>query len=275
MVTLYESNGNFNSGIISYRAIVSKRSRGKILLTEKLLSFESQIDKILFQIKLSDIQEFSINNKHSIPILELKTTPGDTYSLHPRNFDKKQFHGSQIMTEELFRQLTRLKFNNDQPILFDTVAVIYTNSLQNAISNSSGLQGHMFLTENYILFNPFEQAFIIKIRILDIKEILMQIIESTAYVIVKTFKGEFYYILPLKTHRRRYTKDKLKTEKLYDILNEAQMYKTSETIKLKPQTLDKKLEDRAKPEIECLFCGEKISSDVKICPFCDTNLYEN
>lgn len=275
MVTLYESNGNFNSGINSYRSLVSKRSKGKILLTEKLLSFESQIDKILFQIKLSDIQEFAIKNRRSIPILELKTTPGDTYFLYPRNFNKKQFHSSQILTEELFRQLTRLKFNNDQPILFDTVGEIYTNSLQNAISKSSGLHGHIFLTENYILFNSFKQGFIIKIKILDIKEILMQIIKSTTYVIIKTFKGELYYLLPLNTHHKDYTKDKLKTEKLYDILNEAQMYKTSESIKLKPQTPNRKLEDRAKTKIECLFCGEKIGSDVKICPFCDTNLYEN
>ena len=158
MVTLYESNGNFNSGINSYRSLVSKRSRGTILLTENMLSFESQIDKVLFQIKVSDIQEFSIKHRRSVPLLELNTTPGTTYNLYPRNDKKKLPHASQIMTEELFRQLARLKFNEDQPILFDTIGAIYPGSYQNFTFKMSAMQGHIFLTENYLQFKEIQAA---------------------------------------------------------------------------------------------------------------------
>ncbi|KKN13790.1 hypothetical protein LCGC14_1002840, partial [marine sediment metagenome] len=41
MVILYESQGSFNSGVPSYRLLISKKSKGTISLTEKILSFES------------------------------------------------------------------------------------------------------------------------------------------------------------------------------------------------------------------------------------------
>jgi len=274
MVTLYESTGNFNSGVNSYRSLISKRSRGTIILTEKILSFESQIDKILFQIKVSDIKDFSIKNRRSIPLLELKTVPGDIYNLYPWNDNKKVPHSSRIMTEELFRQLTRLKFNNNQPILFDTIGIIYPDPIQNKPSKSNGLHGHLFLTENYILFNSFKKGSLIQVEILDIKGILMQIIDSNTYVVIKTNIENIYYFLSLKVHHRRYTKDRIKTEKFYDVLNQAIMYKASESLELDSQKTNKTMEEEIS-KTECYFCGEIINSEVEICPFCDTYLIED
>ena len=58
----------------------------------------------------------------------------------------------------------------------------------------------------------------------------MEIVDSTPFVKIQTIKEKKYSLLPLKKKWRKFGEDKAKTKKLYEILNQAQMYKSSEKI---------------------------------------------
>jgi len=146
---------------------------------------------------------------------------------------------SKEMTMELFGQLTRLIFTKDQKILFDAIVGFYLGSLRSYDVKEMTIQGHIFLTENYILFKSFHSEGIYKIKILDFKDITMEIEDSTTYVKIGTVGGKIYSLFPLKGHRRKLVKDKVKTEKLYDVLNQAKMYKESEHLSFKKEERDK------------------------------------
>ena len=233
MVTFYESFGSFSSGIPSFRQLVSKKSKGTITLTETFLSFESQVDKILFQVKVSEIQDILIKNRSNINLIEPQTPHQTFYTLYPMKKKNNSYSPSKEMTMELFGQLTRLIFTKDQTILFDAIVSFYLGSLRSYDVKEMTIQGHIFLTENYILFKSFHSEGIYKIKILDFKEITMEIEDSTTYVKIGTVGGKIYSFFPLKGHRRKLVKDKVKTEKLYDVLNQAKMYKESEQIRLR------------------------------------------
>lgn len=258
MAILYESLGSFHTGASSYRALISKRSRGTISLTEEALTFESQKDKVPFHLKLSEIRDFYLKNRFTIPVIELLSIHGTTHILSALKEGKKRFHSSLQMTEDLFRQLTKLIFNEDQIILFDAVVALCPGSVKSLNLKESSLQGHMFLTENYILFKSFQTGNLCRIVVVDIKQITMEIIDSMTYVTIETLGSGFYSFLPLTTSWGRFVKDKAKTEKLYDILNQARMYKNSEQVSKKPR------EDL----IKCLYCGNTIEPEANLCPFC-------
>ncbi|MFX1425438.1 MAG: hypothetical protein ACFFBE_03220 [Promethearchaeota archaeon] len=262
MGILYESFGSFHTGVSSYRMLISKRSRGTISLTDDNLSFESQKDKVPFRLKLSEIQDFFMKNQFSIPVVEIVTLHGNTYNLYSLRRSKKHYHSSLEITEDLFRQLTRLILNKDQIILFDAIVAFYPSSLRNFNFKESSLQGHIFLTENYILFKSFQTGKINRIEILQIKHILMEIVDTITYVTFETLDGAIFSLLPLKASWGRFTKDKVKTEKLYDILNQTMMYKQSE------QLGAEELTSLSKNETICKFCGNIINSEVSLCPFC-------
>ncbi|MHA2130221.1 MAG: hypothetical protein ACW99L_09635 [Promethearchaeota archaeon] len=218
MAILYESFGSFNTGEPSYRILTSKKSRGTISLTENLLSFESQSDKILFQLKISEIKRFFMKKRFSIPLVELNTSPGNTYTVYPLIRKKKSFGTSTVMTEELFRQLARIKFHKDRTILFDTVGTLFRGRLQSSNLKEELAQGHLFLTENYISFIPFNQGKRKLIEILEIKKVSMEIVGSTPFVRIQTINDKRYSLLPLKKQWKNFGADKGKTEKFYDIL---------------------------------------------------------
>jgi hypothetical protein len=231
MTTLYESFGSFNTGHPSYRVLTSKKSRGTISLTENLLSFESQVDKILFQLKMAEIQVFIMKKRFSIPLVELKTKNGAIYSLYPLKINRKSFDTSIIMTEELFRQLARIKFLQNHTILFDTIGSFFKGRLQGSYLKEELSQGHLFITKNYISFIPFDRGKIKLIKIIDIKLVLLEIVDSTTIVTLQTIKEKRYSLLALKKQWRKLGKDKIKTDTLYDVLNQAQMHKNTERIK--------------------------------------------
>lgn len=258
MAILYESLGSFHTGVSSYRGLISKRSRGTISLTEETLTFESQKDKVLFKIKLSEIRNFYLKNRFTIPIIELISIHGSTYTISTLKESKKRFHSSLQMTEDLFRQLTRLIFNVDQIILFDAIVALCPGSIKSFNFRENSLQGHMFLTENYVLFKSFQSGNLNRIKIFDIKQVIMEIIDSMTYVTIETLEGGFYSFLPLTTSWGKFVKDKIKAEKLYDILNQARMYKNSEQVSKKPR------EDL----IKCLYCGNTFEPEANLCPFC-------
>ncbi|HEA70714.1 hypothetical protein LCGC14_1825230 [marine sediment metagenome] len=232
MAILYESQGSFNSGIPSYRLLISKKSKGTISLTEKVLSFETQKDKINFQLSLSEIQNIFMKNRYKIPLIELLTIHKTVYTLFPFRDDSNSNSSSREMTEELFKQLIRVVFNKDQTILYETRSKFYPGSIQNFDLNMKALQGCIFLTENYILFKPFEEGENYKVKILNIKDITMEIVSSTTYVKIGTVQGKIYSIFPLKRHWRIDKRDNKKVEKLYDMLNQAKMYKESAKLHL-------------------------------------------
>ena len=57
-------------------------------------------------------------------------------------------------------------------------------------------------------------------------------------------------------------KDKIKTDKFYDVLNNAKIYKESEKL------LTVKQEKR---DVRCLFCDNAIDPDEETCPYCGNN----
>jgi hypothetical protein len=90
----------------------------------------------------------------------------------------------------------------------------------------------------------------------------MEIIDSITYVSIETHDGGFYSFLPLTTSWGKFVKDKVKTEKFYDILNQARMYKNSELV---GNQKDKK---STKNLVKCLYCGNMIDNEAILCPFC-------
>ncbi|MFX0081798.1 MAG: zinc ribbon domain-containing protein [Candidatus Hodarchaeota archaeon] len=262
MTILYESFGNFNTGVPSYRSFISKRSRGVITLDEKALSFESEVDKIVFHVKLSKIKDFFMRSRFSIPYIELNTIDDTTYILYPLRKHKNSYSSSLLMTEELFRQLARLICNKDQAIYFDAIGSLYPGTSQRFDLKEKSFQGHIFLTENYILFKSFQTGDITNIEIVDIKLIIIEIIDSTRYVTIEMLEGSVFSFLILKEKRRKFVKDKIKTEKFYDVLNNAKIYKDSERL------IDIKEERK---ETKCLFCGNLISPTETTCPYCGNN----
>ncbi len=233
MATLYESYGSFCTGIPSFRQLVSKKSKGTITLTKTFLSFESLVDKILFQVKLSEIQDILIKKRFNINLMELQTLHQTFHTLYPMKKKNNLYSPSKEMAMELFGQLTRLIFNKDQIILFDAIGSFYLGSLLSYDLKEIMIQGQIFLTENYILFKSFHSEGIYKIRVVDFKDITLEIEGSTTYVKIGTINGKIFSLFLLKRKRRKLVKDKLKTEKLYDVLNQAKMYKESEHLRLK------------------------------------------
>jgi rubrerythrin len=67
----------------------------------------------------------------------------------------------------------------------------------------------------------------------------MEIIDSTTYIKIETKSGQIYSFFPLKRQWRKFGKDTLKTEKFYDILNQAKMYKESEQVRSKKDEKEK------------------------------------
>lgn len=266
MGILYESFGSFHTGVSSYRMLISKRSRGTISLTEDILSFESQKDKVLFKLNLSEIQDFYMKIRFTIPVVEIVTHHGSIHNIFSLKRSKKHYHSSLRTTEALFRQIARLLLNKDQVILFDAIVALYPSSLKNFDFRESSLHGHAFLTENYILVKLFQSGKIIKIKIILVKQIIMEIVDSTTYVTLETHEGKIFSILPLKTSWGKFIIDHGKTEKLYDILNQTVMYKQSERLGIEDKT------KTGRNKIKCSYCGNIINSEVTICPLCGNRI---
>ena len=82
MVILFESFGNFSTGNPTHRALISKRSRGTLKLTEKELSFQSELDKILYEIKIRDIKNFYIKKRFNLQVIELTDINNNKFSFY-------------------------------------------------------------------------------------------------------------------------------------------------------------------------------------------------
>ncbi|MHA2429592.1 MAG: zinc ribbon domain-containing protein [Promethearchaeota archaeon] len=232
MVLHFESFGNFNSGIPTFRALISKRARVTIQLTEAKLSFQSDIDKILYEVKLSEIQGYHINKRYRIPVIELLNSQGNVYTFFPRLIKDSSRSYSKSLTEDLFRKITRLYIKNNVPIIFETRGAFWEGSPPTLNWKLNLMKGIILLTENRITFKPLKQEYINQLKILNVKEIVEELKSSNTFIKLTTKDDKTFTLLPLKKRMKHLIRDKHKAEKLLELLNQVKMYKDSEQIRL-------------------------------------------
>lgn len=235
MVILFESFGNFTTGQTSYMALISRKSRGTITLTEKEFLFKSEKDKITFHLRVSDIQNFAMKTRFQLPTIELISVQGILYTFYPHKKERSSLATSKKATEELFRQLTRSTFKKESPILFETIGSFRDYDLKDGMAVSESLRGIIFLNEDFLSFKPFTEKSIYQILILNILQILIDTSNIGPAVNIQIKEGKSYTLMALKKKLRMYVKDKSKTEKLYELLNQAKIYKSSEQIRLEKE----------------------------------------
>jgi hypothetical protein len=248
MVVLFESYGNFTSGQTSYRALVSRKSRGTITLTDKEFLFKSEKDSILFHLRRKDIINFSIKNRFKLPTIELTSVQGINYTFFPHKKEKSSLTTSKKATEELFRELTRSTFKKENPILFETIGSFKSSDSEQGILTSESLTGVIFLNEDYLSFKPFVKKSITQILVLDIVNISSDISKLGPTVDIQAKNNKFYSIFALKKQIGRQIKDKAKTGRLFELINQAKIYKTSEQTRLQKE--EKEKIDRIKSMIQ-------------------------
>lgn len=234
MVVLFESYGNFTSGQTSYMALVSRKSRGTITLTDKEFIFKSEKDNILFNLRTNDIQNFSIKNRFKLPTIELISVQGINYTFYPHKKARSSLATSKKATEDLFRELTRSRFKKGKPILFETKGNFKRSDSEQGIFTSETSTGIIFLNEDYLSFKPFTEKSITQILILNIDAI-----SNNTAVIVQTNDGKYYMFEALKKQIGRYTIDKAKSERMFELINQAYIYKISEQARLQKEEKEK------------------------------------
>lgn len=239
MVVLFESYGNFTSGQTSYRALVSRKSRGTITLTDREFLFKSEKDNILFHLRMNDIQNFSIKNRFKLPTIELISVQGINFTFYPHKKEKSSLTTSKKATEELFRELTHSTFRKENPVLFETIGSFKSRDSAEGIHSPETLIGVIFLNEDYLSFKPFDKKSINQILILNIVNISSDTSKSGPSVDIQTNNSKYYSFVALKKHLGRYTKDKIKTDKLSELINQAKMYKISEQTRLQKEEREK------------------------------------
>ena len=239
MVVLFESYGNFTSGQTSYLALISRKSRGTITLTNKEFLFKSEKDNILFHLRTNDIQNFSIKNRFKLPTIELISVQGISYTFYPHKKERSSLTTSKKATQDLFRELTRSTFKKENPILFETIGSLKNSDSEEEILNSEALIGVIFLNEDYLSFKPFTEKSITQIPILNIINISNNSSKSDPTVNFQTKDTAFYSLMTLKKHIGRYINDKGKTERLFKLIDQAKAYKTSELTRLQKEEQEK------------------------------------
>ena len=173
MVILFESFGNFTTGQTSYIALISKKSRGTITLTEKEFLFKSVKDKITFHLSISDIQNFAMKSRFQLPTIELLSIQGIIYTFYPHKKEGSSLATSKKATTYLFRQLTRSTFRRESPILFETIGSFRDYDLNDELVASDSQRGIIFFNEDFLSFKPFTKKSIYQIQILNILKILI------------------------------------------------------------------------------------------------------
>ncbi|MBY9010712.1 MAG: hypothetical protein KGD74_12670 [Candidatus Lokiarchaeota archaeon] len=239
MVILFESFGNFTTGQTSYMALVSKKSRGTITLTEKEFLFKSEKDKITFHLRVRDIQNFAVKTRFQLPTIELVSVQGIIYTFYPNRRERSSHITSKKATEDLFRQLTRSTFKKESPILFETTGSFRCYDLNEGETVSDSQRGIIFLNEDFLSFKPFTEKSIYQIPIQSILKILIETSNIGPAVNVQIKEGKSYTLMALKKQLKMYVKDKSKTEKLYELLKQAKTYKSSEQIRLEKEEQEK------------------------------------
>lgn len=248
MVILYETYGNFNFGIPSYRGLISKRSRGTIQISEDNLSFHSEADKILYQINMKDIISYYTRYRFRIPVIEIKDRHDNYYSLAPFNKVEGGHKFSKTLTEDFFSLLTRQMLRNDHPIIFESKGLILKTSATAEGDTKEAIQGLILLTQNHLFFKPFKSSGINQVKVLEIKNILNENTNPNGFIEIQTMDGFIFSLIPIKKHLIKVKKDKTLSNKLYQLLQQAKDYK--ETERLQQEELEKKRIEKVKSMLE-------------------------
>jgi hypothetical protein len=257
MVILFESYGNFSSGSPTYRALVSKRSRGTITLTEKELSFQSEIDKIFYQIKIRDVKKFYINKRFNLNVIKLIDNYDNQYSFYASIKKKSSYSSSKTFTLELFYHLTRVVLKKDKPIFFEAGGGFWHSSPNLINWKTEMKRGIFILTEDSLSFNPFDQGNFKILKVIEINSV-EDIHQNSREFIKITMQDQKSYSLTLLTKKHCFTKiDDIKVKKLSELLNQVKDYKSTEIVKQKK--LEKKRVDQIK---EMLDVSSRIRLDL-------------
>ncbi|MBY9003109.1 MAG: hypothetical protein KGD73_03985 [Candidatus Lokiarchaeota archaeon] len=243
----FESIGSFNSGKTSHKALTSKKSRGIITLTDQGLSFQSEKDKIINQIKIIDINNFYFKRRHNLHVIELEDIHGNSYSTHAMIKKNDTILASKYETENLFRHLTRIVLKKDKTIFFEVKSGFW-NGLPNILNWKSNMEsGIIILTEDYLSFKAYEKGEIRALYVLNINKIIPFLQKSTKMVQIEMSNKDLYTCIPLREKFGRQVPDKNKIDKFIELLNQVKMYKESEQLKLKD--LEKERLDQIKSMI--------------------------
>ncbi|MFX0075629.1 MAG: hypothetical protein ACFE96_09315, partial [Candidatus Hermodarchaeota archaeon] len=108
--------------------------------------------------------------------------------------------------------------------------------------------GIIFLNEDYLSFKPFIEKSINQILILDIIDITNDTSKLGPSVGITVSDGKFYSFSVLKKQIGKYVKDRVKTNKLFELINQAKIYKISEQTRLQKE--EKEKIDRIKSMIQ-------------------------
>ena len=243
----FESHGSFNSGKPPYKALTSKKSRGIITLTDQSISFQSEKDKIVYQIKIIDIKNFLLKRRHNLHVIEIDDTQGNSFSIHAMIKKNDTILASKYETEELFRHLTRIILKKDKTIFFEMKGGSWTGAPNILNWKSNMIRGIIILTEDYLSFKPYENGEIRELNILKINKIIPFLQKSTKMVQIEMNNKGLYTCIPLREKFGRQIPDKNKIDKFIELLNQVKMYKESE--KLKAKDLEKERIDQIKQMI--------------------------
>ena len=229
----FESYGSFNSGKPSYKALTSKRSRGIITLTDEALSFQSEKDKIIYQIKIIHIKSFYIKRRYNLHTLEIDDIHGNSYSTHAMVKKNDTILASKYETENLFRNLTRIVLKKDKTIFFEIKGGFW-NGLPNLLNWKLNMErGIIIITEDYLSFKPYEKGEIWALNILKLNKIIPFLQKSIKMVQIEMDNKDIYTCMPLREKFGRLVPDKNKIDKFIEFLNQVKIYKESEQLKLK------------------------------------------
>ena len=229
----FETIGSFNSGKPSYKALTSKKSRGIITLTDEGLSFQSEKDKIFYQVKIIDINSFYFKRRHTLHVIEIDDIHGYSYSIHAMIKKNDSILASTYETQNLFRHLTRIVLKKDKTIFFEVKGGFW-NGLPSLLNWKSNMErGIIILTEDYLSFKPYEKGEIWAINILKLNKIIPFLQQSTKMVQIEMDNKDIYTCMPLREKFGRHVPDKNKIDMFIELLNQVKMYKDSEQLKLK------------------------------------------
>ena len=233
MVIHFESFGNFTTETNSHRALTSKKSRGTIELNDKSFVFKSEKDKIVYDIKISSIQNFYFVNRFRLRYIELISDQGLYYNFYAREDIEQSY--SKKLTEELFRSLTRVIYKKNYPILFETKVCFIKRKVEKSIYQIKLHNGILLLTEESLIFKAYKKKPNKEINILDLEKIEFHSEDSDYYIQLQQKEGSSFSIVTYKTKSKRNRKDKGKTMKLYELLIQVKEYKLSEKLKQKEE----------------------------------------
>jgi hypothetical protein len=232
MVILFESYGNFVSGEANYFSLISKKSRGTIMLTDRTFSFKSLKDQILFQINVPEIYDFAIKKRYNLHTIELSKDKVNVYNFYPHKSGNSSLKSSRTLTEYLFQQLTRAIYKKEYPVLYETKAGFW-EGVPSEINWKAKLQeGFLILTENGLSFKFFDTNSDHHEKTTQIKDIHRELVDSTVYIQIVNTQNEITSYLALKSNSRLIKQDQLKTDKLYELINQAKDYKKAEQLEI-------------------------------------------